>query len=79
MHHAKAFKYGFASFIFVIAVAGGSLLTVHAQESKKSEPAVKKPVRSGRDPFRKYEAPQPSACGREKGRAGDAAFDSGTH
>ncbi len=56
MHHAKAFKYGFASFILVTAVAGGSLLTVSAQVVKKSE-SVTKPVRSGRDPFKRYEAP----------------------
>lgn len=57
MHHAKAFKYGFVSFIFVIAVAGGSLLTVRAQEVTKKEPAVKRSVKSGRDPFKKYEVP----------------------
>jgi hypothetical protein len=55
MHYAKAFKYGFASFILVIAVAGGSLLTVYGQ-GKKSAP-VKKTTTSGRDPFKKYEAP----------------------
>ena len=57
MHHAKAFKYGFVSFIFVIFVAGGSLLTVRAQGSTKKEPAVKKPASSSRDPFKKYEVP----------------------
>ena len=57
MHHAKAFKYGFASLILVLSVAGSSLLTVHAQENKKSESAVKKPVRTGRDPFVPYRAP----------------------
>ena len=57
MHHAKAFKYGFASLILVLSVAGSSLLTVHAQENKKNEPAVKKPVRTGRDPFVPYRAP----------------------
>ncbi len=57
MYHAKAFKYGFATLILVLSVAGGSLLTVHAQETKKSEPAVKKPVRSARDPFVPYRVP----------------------
>ena len=57
MHHAKAFKYGFVSFIFVIAFAGGSPLTVRAQEVTKKEPAVKRTANSGRDPFRKYEVP----------------------
>lgn len=57
MHHAKAFKYIFASLILVLSVAGGSLLTVHAQETKKVEPAVKKTVRSGRDPFVPYRVP----------------------
>ena len=57
MHHAKAFKYGFVSFIFVIAFAGGSLLSVRAQVSTKKEPAVKKSATSGRDPFKKYEVP----------------------
>jgi hypothetical protein len=56
MHYDKAFKYGFASFILGIAVAGGSSLTVSAQVTKKSEP-VKRTVSSGRDPFKKYEAP----------------------
>lgn len=56
MHHAKAFKYGFASFILSITFAGGSLLTVSAQVTKKSE-SVKRPVSSRRDPFKKYEAP----------------------
>jgi hypothetical protein len=54
MHQAKAFKYGFASFILVLAVAGCSLLTVHAQETKKTEPATKKTARKGRDPFVPY-------------------------
>jgi hypothetical protein len=56
MHHAKAFKYGFASLILVLSVAG-SLLTVHAQENKKSASVVKKTVRTGRDPFVPYRAP----------------------
>ena len=57
MYHAKAFKYGFASLLLVLSAAGSSLLTVHAQENKKSESAVKKPVRTGRDPFVPYRAP----------------------
>lgn len=67
MHQAKAFKYGVMSFIFVIAVAGGSLLTVRAQATKKSEPVVKKPVKSGRDVFSKYLAPAPVATAKKPG------------
>jgi hypothetical protein len=54
MHQAKAIKYGFATLILVLSVAGGAVLGVQAQEVKKEEPAVKKPVRSGRDPFAPY-------------------------
>jgi hypothetical protein len=57
MHHAKAFKFGFASLILVLVVAGCSQLTVHAQETKKSEPAARKAVRTGRDPFAPYRVP----------------------
>lgn len=57
MHHAKAFKCGFVSFIFVIAVAGGQLVSVRAQETAKSPATVKRPATKGRDPFKKYEAP----------------------
>lgn len=57
MHHAKAFKSGLASLILVLAVAGCSQLTVHAQETKKSEPAAKKVARTGRDPFTPYRVP----------------------
>jgi hypothetical protein len=59
MHHAKAFKYGFASLALVIAVSAG--LPVCAQESAKSSTPTKKttkrPVTGGRDPFKKYEVP----------------------
>jgi len=63
MHHAKAIKYAFASFVLVLSVACGLLLTVQGQETnvtepaaKKSESTAKKPVRSGRDPFVPYRA-----------------------
>ena len=55
MHDAKAIKFGILNLAVMLAIAGGSLLTVRAQE-KKSEPA-KKPVSSGRDPFKRYEPP----------------------
>jgi hypothetical protein len=67
MHQAKAFKYGVISFIFVTAVAGGSLITVRAQETRKSEPVVKKPVKTGRDVFGKYVAPAPPVTARKPG------------
>src|SRR5205809_292527 len=61
MHHAKAIKYAFASFVLVLSVACGLLLTVQGQETNVTEPAAKKsestaqkPVRSGRDPFVPY-------------------------
>jgi hypothetical protein len=67
MHQAKAFKYGVVGFIFMIAVAGGSLLTVQAQETKKSEPVVKKSGKAGRDVFAKYVVPAPVAAKAKSG------------
>ncbi len=60
MNHAKAIKYGFASFTLVLSVAGSSLLT-RAQEpnqdAKPVEAPAKKAVRGGRDPFAPYRVP----------------------
>jgi hypothetical protein len=55
MHYAKAFKFGFTSLSLVVAFACGSLLTAEAQETQS--PPAKKQVRSGRDPFKRYEPP----------------------
>lgn len=66
MHHAKAFKYASASFILVLSLACGSVLTAQTQDqdpkksepvAKKSESAGRKPARSGRDPFAPYRIP----------------------
>lgn len=57
MHQAKAFKYGFVSFILALVVAGCAPVSVHAQEPKKSEPVASKAVRTGRDPFAPYRGP----------------------
>jgi hypothetical protein len=60
MHQAKSFRQLFASLLFVITAIGGSLV-VQAQKKAGNEPAPKKVAvrESGRDPFRKYEAPRP--------------------
>jgi hypothetical protein len=60
MHQAKTFKRGFASLLFIVAVAvSGSLLPVSAQEKQKEEPAARKVTNNaGRDPFKKYEPPR---------------------
>ena len=67
MHHAKAIKYGFASLVLALSVAGSSLLTAQAQEpekdsQKKSEAPAKKGSRGSRDPFVPYRGVPVSAA-----------------
>jgi hypothetical protein len=60
MCHAKTLRHGFASFLFLFAIAvSGSLMAVCAQENPKSEPAPKKVSNdAGRDPFKRYVPPR---------------------
>ena len=59
MHYAKTLRHGFASLLFIFAIAvGGSLMAVCAQETKSKPAARKVSTDAGRDPFRKYEPPR---------------------
>lgn len=68
MDHAKVFRNGFAATLLVfVSLISGSLAAAQAQESAKSQPAQSssEPTKakvvareSGRDPFKKYEAPR---------------------
>src|SRR5262245_49661863 len=56
-------KIRFTSFVFSVAlvVASGFAIGVVAQETQPEKPVVnKRTVSGGRDPFRKYEPPQPT-------------------
>jgi hypothetical protein len=63
MDHARVFRYRFASMLLVVVAAvSGSLASGHAQENAGNKPAPTRVTReSGRDPFKKYEAPRASS------------------
>lgn len=59
MHYTKTFRHGFGILLLLISiVVSGSLMMVCAQEKSKADPSAKQVSNSGRDPFRKYEAPR---------------------
>jgi hypothetical protein len=58
MHDKKRVRLASSLLGAALLVTGGSALTALGQETQPEKPAAKQPVSSGRDPFRRYEAPR---------------------